>query len=91
MKYFTIFLTSFLIIISSSGLSFAEPIAMEFTAEVSQVYDFDNVLGGAISVGDTMTGTYTYDSATPDSSSSPGVSYIGTIPRLMELPLALVV
>lgn len=45
----------------------AQIIEIGFTAEVSEVDDRYDVLGGQISVGNIMTGYYTYDSATPDS------------------------
>lgn len=42
-------------------------ITMQLTATISQVSDSDGLLGGAIVVGDTITGTYTYDIDTVDS------------------------
>ena len=41
-------------------------ITMQLTAIVSTVDDPSSVLGGLVEVGDTITGTYTYDSTTED-------------------------
>jgi len=43
-------------------------ITIEITAEVDSVLDGAGLLEGRINVGDIITGTYTYDSDTPDSS-----------------------
>lgn len=43
-------------------------ITIEITAEVDSVDDPSGYLEGNISAGDTITGTYTYESTTPDSS-----------------------
>ena len=51
----------------------ATTITVNITAEVALVVDWDEMLGGAINVGDTITGTYTYDSATSDSNPLPTV------------------
>lgn len=48
-------------------------ITINITAQVAVVDDPDMVLGGAIGVGDTITGTYTYDSTNPDSNPLPTV------------------
>ncbi len=42
-------------------------IAIKIVAEVTDVYDPDNLLGGAINVGDKIKGKYIYDSGTVDS------------------------
>ena len=47
----------------------ASPITVAITGTVRSVDDFEGILGGAISPGDTITGIYTYDSATPDTNS----------------------
>ena len=65
------------IIILCSGLLWAfaavgvqaEMVTFEVTAAVKNVYDPAGVLGGTIQAGDTITGTYTFDTATPDSNS----------------------
>ncbi len=49
-------------------------ITIEITAVVDSVDDQGNYLEGQIEVGDIITGTYTYESTTPDSNPS---SYIG--------------
>jgi len=45
----------------------AELIIINITATVDIVNDFGNYLEGKIHVGDTITGSYTYESTTPDS------------------------
>lgn len=51
----------------------AAPITIEINAELSFVNDFANVLGGAFSPGDSLSGRYTYDSSTTDSNALPTV------------------
>jgi hypothetical protein len=46
---------------------FAFPISIDITATVRYVTDSSNVLDGAITAGDLITGTYTYGSTTVDS------------------------
>jgi len=58
---------------SGARPAYAATITINFTAQVATVDDPSNVLGGAISVGDTITGTYKYDSTTSDSSDEPDV------------------
>lgn len=48
-------------------------ICIELTAEVAFVRDSANLLGGAIFVGQIITGTYIYDPTTVDSNSAPTV------------------
>ncbi len=48
-------------------------VTINITALVALVDDPDNVLGGTINVGDTITAIYTYDSTTPDSNPLPTV------------------
>ncbi len=48
----------------------ASLITIEITAEVTEVRDVDNLLEGGISVGNIITGTYTYESSTPISDPS---------------------
>jgi hypothetical protein len=48
-------------------------ITINITAQVETVDDPDNILGGAINVGDIITGTYTYNPATADSNALPTV------------------
>ena len=45
-------------------------VIVEFTAEVTHVSDSYALLQGAVNIGDTITGTYTYDTSIPDSSPS---------------------
>ena len=42
-------------------------ITINLTAEIAEVYDISGLLEGNVNVGDTITGSYTYDSSTPDS------------------------
>ena len=59
--------------------AYAEPIAIAITSEVAVVDDRSNVLGGAIKVGDIITGTYVYESTTPDTNPDPTVGdYLNT-------------
>jgi hypothetical protein len=53
-----------------SSVSAATLITINITAEVADIDDPDNMLGGAVEVGDTIKGSYTYDSTTPDSNPS---------------------
>jgi hypothetical protein len=48
----------------------AEVITIEITAEIGGMDDRDGLLEGRISVGDIITGSYTYDSDTPDTNPS---------------------
>ena len=51
----------------------AEVITINLSAEITQLDDRDGMLNGQLNVGDSISGSYTYDSATPDSSSNPSV------------------
>ncbi|MHC4084688.1 MAG: PEP-CTERM sorting domain-containing protein [Planctomycetota bacterium] len=53
----------------------AELIAIDLTAEVIYISDLADLLEGKVHVGDIITGSYSYDSDTPDSSPS---SSLGT-------------
>lgn len=77
MKHFVIFIVAVLTFISLTNSLFAEPITIEITAEVAYVDDPNNCLGGAISVGDTLTGSYTYESTVLDSNPIPTVGDYG--------------
>jgi len=48
-------------------------IAIKMVAEVTDVNDEFNLLGGAIQVGDEIKGKYIYDSETPDSNADPQI------------------
>jgi len=45
----------------------AAPVTVDIEANVSLIVDHSGLLGGAISVGDIVTGSYTYESSIPDS------------------------
>ena len=49
----------------------AELIIIGITGEVDKALDWDGFLGGAVQEGDVITGTYTYDTSTPDSEAFP--------------------
>jgi hypothetical protein len=49
----------------------AELIIIGITAKVTIATDWDGFLGGAVHEGDIITGTYTYDTSTPDSTPGP--------------------
>ncbi len=55
------------------GEAQAVPVTFEFSGHITSVLDCDNVLAGAVSEGDLFAGTFTYDTATPDSDPSPWV------------------
>lgn len=55
----------------------AEFVTIHITAEVDHVGDPHNFFGGAIAVGDMISGTYTYDTATPDTSASARIGNYG--------------
>lgn len=57
----------------ASPVHAAADVTIEFTATVATVDDSLGALGGAISPGDTLVGTYTYDLDTPDTNSAPTV------------------
>jgi hypothetical protein len=48
-------------------------VTIALTATVETVEDPQNILGGAIQPGDTVTGTYTYNSAASDTNPSPNI------------------
>lgn len=50
-----------------------EPICIAITAEVTSVDDFGGILAGMINVGDVITGTYVYESTTPDTNPAPTI------------------
>ena len=58
----------FFVILALSASSLrAAIITIDITAEISDVDDLGGLLEGLVNVGDIITGSYTYDSATPDS------------------------
>ena len=50
-------------------------IAIKIVGEVTDVLDVNNLLGGAILVGDKITGKYIYDSTTPDLDPDPTIGW----------------
>jgi len=57
----------FVILALSCNSLQATLITIEIAAEIAEVYDISGLLEGNVNVGDTITGSYTYDSTTPDS------------------------
>jgi hypothetical protein len=51
----------------------AVPISIDIQARITTIQDYDGYLLGAIGVGDIMTGTYIYETETPDSNTNPNV------------------
>lgn len=43
------------------------PVTFEFTGEITRVNDDDDLLGGAVAVGDPFSGSFTFESTSPDS------------------------
>jgi hypothetical protein len=54
--------------------AWAYPITIDIRAMVREVTDEAGLLGGTIAAGSIITGSYTYESATPDNNDFPGVS-----------------
>jgi hypothetical protein len=53
----------------SSGSS--NIVTFNVSATVREIYDYDNALGNTINVGDTINGSYTFNTDTPDSDPTP--------------------
>jgi hypothetical protein len=75
-----------IIIVATAGIAgnptpaYAEPVCIAIIAEVELVDDPGDYLEGAIEVGDIITGTYDYDSSTPDTNPLATVGdYIHTV------------
>ncbi len=66
-------LASSMLVVGATMEADAEPISIAITAEVAYVDDPGGFLGGAITVGDVITGTYRYESTTPDTNPLPTV------------------
>ena len=62
----TILLAVFCVILTAASTTHAAIVQIAITARVSQVDDTANLLEGNIAPDDLITGTYTYDSDTPD-------------------------
>ncbi|HEX3037283.1 MAG TPA: PxKF domain-containing protein [Thermodesulfobacteriota bacterium] len=68
-----VLLVSFILAVGFTMEADAESISIPITAQVTDIYDPGGFLGGAINVGDVITGTYVYESTTPDTNTSPTV------------------
>ncbi len=64
----TVLLVPFVAITANAAL-----IEIGLTAQITELYDTPEIFGGQIHVGDIITGSYKYDSDTPDSALSPTV------------------
>ena len=58
-----------------STMASAEQVSYEISATVINFDDFNNKLGGAVSVGQQITGTYTFETSVPDGDPSPEYAY----------------
>ena len=67
-KVILLSLTIFGTMLFSAQKAQAELITIAITATVDAMHDDGNYLEGKVHVGDSITGTYTYESTTPDSS-----------------------
>jgi len=47
------------------------PVTFNVTAQVREIYDYDNVLGSTVNIGDSVTGSYTFNTNTPDMDPAP--------------------
>ena len=56
-----------------AGSAQATIVTIALTGEVTYLRDPDNLLGGQINIGDVITGSYTYDTSTPDTNPRSGV------------------
>ena len=56
---------------SSAAPAMADYVIFAFEGEITSVEDDDNLLGGAVTVGSPFSGSYTFDSLTPDSDPHP--------------------
>ena len=63
--YLALFAVSFSVVLGSQA-AFAEVVTFDFEMEVTEVNDVDNFLGGTVVPGDVMTGSYTFNTNTPD-------------------------
>jgi len=64
-------LTVFFVVLAlGAGNLRAEIIEINITAEIAYIGDLDGLLNGQLGVGDILSGSYIYDSATPDSQPS---------------------
>ena len=60
------------VILAVSGVqAIAVPVTFQFSGQVTGVIDFGGVLGGAVTVGQTFQGSYTYESTLPDTNMNP--------------------
>ncbi|MCB9849737.1 MAG: hypothetical protein H6817_03440 [Phycisphaerales bacterium] len=58
-----------------AGVAQATPVTFAFEGDITFVSDRDGILGGQVNVGDTFSGSYTFESTTPDSEPHPRFGY----------------
>jgi len=63
----------FVVLALSAANASAAIVTIELTGEITYVDEYSTVLQQLFHVGDPVTGTYVYDSATPDSSPSANI------------------
>lgn len=63
-------ISSVLLLIAFNS-AYARPVTIEFTATVDWVDDYGNALNGEVIAGQTITGSYSFDTSLPDSDSYP--------------------
>ncbi len=59
------------VVLGFSEAANAELVSVQVSATVDDVYDPGNAMGGAVQIGTKVTGTYTFDTATPDADEYP--------------------
>ena len=63
------------VVLGFSGAANAELVSVQVSATVEDVYDPGNAMGGAVQIGTKITGTYTFDIATPDADAYVGFGH----------------
>jgi len=63
------------LMLNLSANALAQTVTFEVNASVINIYDPGNGLQGSVGIGDTITGTYTIDIATPDNDPAPEYGY----------------
>jgi hypothetical protein len=71
MKFSKLCILLAVVVLGFSETVNAELVRVQVSATVEDVYDPGNVMGGAVQIGTKVTGTYTFDTATPDADEYP--------------------
>lgn len=61
------------VLVTTPGVTTAEVVTVSITGHVNYVDDYNSVLDGSITAGTSFTGSYTFDTATPNTGSLPSV------------------